>query len=240
MSSSSVATRRSDAEASRARILGAARALFSAHGSSEVTMADVAARAGVSRATVFNHFGSKHALVEAVTEGVFLGYESILERALAERGTPVPVLLRALFLVMGRGIEQDPGFYRTVFREISRVTLGLEEGGVAQRARRRSLDCLVHLLTRGQARGELRADLDAERMAGAFDSLVFGTITQWLYDDACGSLTERMVTAVRIFLEPAATAKALGDETLEHEPEPELWLGEDPAFGPVEPAQEDS
>ena len=81
--------RRSDAQDSRRRILEAARVRFAERGSAEVTMAEVALLAGVSRATVFNHFGSKHGLVEAVTETVFAGYESILERALASRTTPV-------------------------------------------------------------------------------------------------------------------------------------------------------
>jgi len=52
----------------RIRIVDAARRLFANHGFDEVTMAEVAAAAGVARATVFNHFGSKHALVEAITE----------------------------------------------------------------------------------------------------------------------------------------------------------------------------
>jgi AcrR family transcriptional regulator len=174
------ALRRSDAEDSRQRILEAARERFGAQGSSEVTMAEVAEAAGVSRATVFNHFGSKHSLVEAVTERVFAGYESILDRALADRATPIPVLVRALFSLMGRGIEGDRAFYRSVFREIARVNLGLEEGGVAQQARQGAVERLIHLLTRGQARGELHARFDPEDLATAFDSLVFGTITHWL------------------------------------------------------------
>jgi len=171
-------------------------------------MAEVAAAAGVSRATVFNHFGSKHALVEAVTGAVFEGYEGILENAVAARKTPVPVLVRELFELMGRGIESDRRFYRTVFREIARVNLGLEEGGLAQQARQRAIERLIHLLTRGQARGELLTTLDVEDLAVAFDSLVFGTISHWLYDDSSEPLDRRMLCAANIFLGPVATASA--------------------------------
>ena len=195
-------------EDSRTRILEAAHSLFGEQATGEVTMAEVAAAAGVSRATVFNHFGSKHALVEAVTESVYAGYEAILDNALADRETPIPVLVRALFEVMGRGIENDRRFYRSVFREVARVTVGLEEGGVAQRARQRAVARLIHLLTRGQALGQLVTNLDAKDLALAFDSLVFGTITHWLYDDSSQPLSERMLRAADVFLGPVAVAAA--------------------------------
>ena len=56
----------------RGRILVAAQQLFADHGPDEVTMTEVAKEAGVARATVFNQFGSKHALIEAITENVLL------------------------------------------------------------------------------------------------------------------------------------------------------------------------
>jgi AcrR family transcriptional regulator len=81
-------------------------------------MGEVAELAGVVRATVFNHFGSKGALVEAITEGVLDAWAGILENALADETTSTPTLVRALFEHMGFGIEQFHGFYRGVFREI--------------------------------------------------------------------------------------------------------------------------
>ncbi len=207
---------------SRTRILEAARELFGEQGAGGVTMAEVAEAAGVSRATVFNQFGSKHALVEAITEAVYAGYEAILDNALADRKTPVPVLVEALFELMGRGIELDRRFYRAVFREIGRITLGLEEGGIAQQARLGAIERLVHLLTRGQARGELISDLDPQDLATAFDSLVFGTITHWLYDDASQPLTERMLRAARLLLGPVAEPSTPAYTG----PRPDLWLPE--------------
>jgi AcrR family transcriptional regulator len=208
---------------SRTRILEAARMLFSERGSGGVTMAEVAEAARVSRATVFNQFGSKHALVESITESVFVGFEGILDNALADRESPTPVLVRALFEIMGRGIENDQRFYRAAFREVSRVSLGLEEGGCAEQARRRAVERLVHLLTRGQARGELHTGTDAEDLAIAFDSLVFGTITHWLYDDASKPLPERMLRAAEIFLGPVATEP----QAEYHGPAPNLYVVSD-------------
>jgi AcrR family transcriptional regulator len=184
----------------RARIVDAARRLFAEHGFDEVTMAEVAAAAGVARATVFNHFGSKHALVEAITEDVIAYYDRMLQNALADTVTPTPVLVRALFDEMGTGIEEDRRFYRGVFREIAKVRLGLDEGGIGERAGAATVELLVKLLARGQARGELHRTHRAEDLASAFDSLVNGTITHWLYGDVAESLRERMGRAAEVFL----------------------------------------
>lgn len=50
----------------RERLLDAATDLLPEHGYARLRMADVASRVGVSRQTVYNEFGSKSALVQAV------------------------------------------------------------------------------------------------------------------------------------------------------------------------------
>jgi AcrR family transcriptional regulator len=192
----------------RARIVDAARRLFAARGVDEVTMAEIAVEASVARATVFNHFGSKHALVEAITEDVIAYYQGMLTNALADTRTPTPVLVHALFDQMGAGIEEDRRFYRGVFREIAKVRLGLDEGGMGQQAGERALALLVELLGRGQQRGELGTAHRAEDLASAFDSLVNGTISHWLYGDASEPLRERMRRAADVFLAGAASGRA--------------------------------
>jgi AcrR family transcriptional regulator len=156
------------------------------------------------RRLAFNHFGCKHALVEGITEGVLAYYQGMLANALADRETPVPVLIRSLFEQMGLGIEEDRRFYRSVFREIAKLRLGLDEGTAGQRAGRAALESLVHLMTRGQARTEITRQHRPEDLASAFDSLVNGTITHWLYDDTSESLQSRMRRAADIFLRAAA------------------------------------
>lgn len=209
------AKRRAD---QRAVLLEVARQLFAERGPEEVTMAEVAAAAGVARATVFNYFGSKHALIEGITEDVLRGYQTLLEGVLAERDEPVPTLLRRLFDLMGVGIEDDRHFHRAVFREIAKLSLGIDEGGPGQRARELNLERLLHLMTLGQARGELSSDHRPEDLASAFDALVFGTITHWLYDDASEPLQARMARAVEVFLSGAGTGTP--DDRLHAAPSP--------------------
>ena len=55
-------------EDTRARILAAAREVFERNGTRGTTTREVAERAGVNEATLFRHFGSKRALLDAMRE----------------------------------------------------------------------------------------------------------------------------------------------------------------------------
>jgi AcrR family transcriptional regulator len=217
-----IAPRSQGRDRQRERILDAARALFASRGFDAVTMSDVADQAGVVRATVFNHFGSKGALVEAITEGVLGAWEGMLERALADERSSTPALVRALFDQMGLGIEQFHGFYRGVFREIMKIQVGLDEGGLAERASERALERLARLLARGQQRGELSRAFEIADLVSAFMSLANGTITRWLYDEAQGSLRERMKSAAEILLRPVAEGRTREERLPELLPATEL------------------
>jgi AcrR family transcriptional regulator len=65
-----ISTQRSHAgvEETRAKILAAARELFERNGTRGTTTREVADRAGVNEATLFRHFGSKRALLDAMRE----------------------------------------------------------------------------------------------------------------------------------------------------------------------------
>jgi AcrR family transcriptional regulator len=189
----------------RERILDAASSLFASRGFETVTMAEIANLGGVARATVFNHFGSKGALVEAITKSVFDYYALLLESALADTRTSTPRLVRALFDTMGFGIEQFHGFYRGVFREIMKIQVGLAEGGAAAKAREHALAKVERLVARGQERGDLSRDFAPNDLAVAIDSLANGTINHWLYEDTSGSLRDRMRRAADVFLGPVAS-----------------------------------
>lgn len=165
-------------------------------------MADIAAEADVARATVFNYFGSKHTLVEAITETVLVNYLALLDEALEDVTTPTGPLLRTLYESMGKGIESERQFFRSVFREIVRIQLGLDEGSVAQRAVEEAMSRLTRLVERGLERGELNGAFDPETIARAFRALASGTITHWLYSDSSEPLPARMRLAADVFLSP--------------------------------------
>ncbi len=192
----------------RQRVLAAAGELFADRGFDDVTMAEIATAAGVARATVFNYFGSKHALVEALTETVLEVFREMLDNALADETEPTPDLVRHLYEQMAIGIESQRGFFRGIFREIARIQLGLDEGLVAQRATDEAQARLQRLVERGQVRGDLNDTLAADAVARAFRSLANGTITGWLYTENAGSLLDLMRAAADVFLSSVARVPA--------------------------------
>lgn len=191
-------------ERSRAHIIEAARSLFAEHGFESVSMDDVASAAGVSRTTVFNHFPTKQALLEGVTERILERYGQLLAQSLRSTETTVVDRVQRLFGDMGRGVASESRLHRAVFREISRVMLTPGEPSRAFAARREAIQRLTHLMTQGQAAGELRTDVTAQHLASAFDSLVFGTVTFWMMEPS-DPLPARMKRAAELFLDMAAS-----------------------------------
>lgn len=96
-------------EATRSRVLGAARALFEERGYHDVGLEEIGAAAGVSRQAVYLHFGSKaQLLVELfgwVEEQEHLG--DLLAPVLAE-----PDAVEALSLLVDAHARFEPGIAR--------------------------------------------------------------------------------------------------------------------------------
>jgi AcrR family transcriptional regulator len=74
---------RADAARNRARVLDAARELFAERGAANVTMEDVARRAGVAKGTLFHRFGDRSGLAQALVDE----HERALQDAIL-RGPP--------------------------------------------------------------------------------------------------------------------------------------------------------
>jgi AcrR family transcriptional regulator len=72
---------RADARRNREKVLAAARAVFSEHGR-DAQMDDVARRAGVGVGTVYRHFPTKEALIEALMVAAFEAIAAEAEAAL--------------------------------------------------------------------------------------------------------------------------------------------------------------
>ncbi len=139
-------TRRRDPEASRARIMQAATALFCAQGYGATTTAEIASRARVSEGTVFHHFPTKRELLAAVGERAAEALSRAVFREDDLAGPPdVEALIRRLFAYAG---ENEP-LYRVFVMDGDAADLAhgfarKQEGVVRELANR-----LAHWSARG-------------------------------------------------------------------------------------------
>jgi AcrR family transcriptional regulator len=153
---------RADAVRNRERVLTAARELFARDGR-QVQMEGVARHAGVGVGTVYRHFPTKEALVDAVATRRWEEILAYMESECAPLPDPGEAVARVLRHA-GEVQERDLAFCDCV----EEMTGGNGHAGEAF-AR---VDALMgELVTRGREAGVLRADLTNERMGGVFCGL---------------------------------------------------------------------
>jgi AcrR family transcriptional regulator len=138
-------------------IVRAGREVFSAFGFEGATTTEIAARAGVSEATVFTYFRGKRELCERVIAD---WYDEII--AAMERGLPRDEPIRAQFDYLVRThlklfLEQGTGMCALVLTEGRTRAQGFSDAVLP--LQRRYTAPLMDVLARGQASGAIRADV---------------------------------------------------------------------------------
>ena len=141
--------RRADAERSVARILDAA--LDALTSDPEASMAEIARRAGLVRATLYVHFPTRESLIEAVTERAIAEVTQTMAAAEPDRDDPAKALQRVL---------------TAAWRELGRfhALVGINAGqppAELRRLHRRVFALLQPLIERGQHTGAFRPDVPA-------------------------------------------------------------------------------
>ena len=141
--------RRADAERSVARILDAAVDALASD--PEASMAEIARRAGVVRATIYVHFPTRESLIAAVTERAIADVMQAMAAAEPERGDPAEALHRVLtagWRELGR------------FHALVGINTRLPHAELRRR-HRPVLALLQPLIERGQRAGAFQSDVPA-------------------------------------------------------------------------------
>jgi AcrR family transcriptional regulator len=153
------------AERTRRRILEAAGRCFADLGYAKSTVEEIARAAAVSKALVYTHFHGKEELLEAVFEGTLEEWSAFTWAAI-EREDDGKVST-ALGIMHRASIEyaRDHPLLRSLFNREHTTALAPHLRPFARRTQEEWRQRLVSLIERGIASGELRSDLDAQRIA---------------------------------------------------------------------------
>ena len=163
-------------------LIEAATALFAERGYRETSVQAIAARAGVSRGSIFWHFESKEGLLWAVAARAFEAWETevlvpdvgkatgieAISRALAahrrfltERGEDLRLFYVLMFEALGPRPELAPEFAK-LHANLRSMTVGWVQQAIEA--------------------GEIRADVDARAVVTMITGALGGIAYQWLLD----------------------------------------------------------
>lgn len=130
----------------RQEIIKAARKLLSHFGPSKTSVEEIAREAGLSKATVYNHFSGKEAIVAGVIEYERKVFSEKLNAAVESADDPVAGL-RAYFVTHSRETKQIHDYYKLGIEEITdympQVAKAFEAG------RKHELSLLRKILEKG-------------------------------------------------------------------------------------------
>jgi AcrR family transcriptional regulator len=192
------------------RIISVAESLFKAHGFDRTTMDDIAEKAEISRATLFNYFPSKEALL--LPWGREILEQQIQPQLTAYLSTqPATVqVLQLLFSQMSESLRAFPDVVRAFVREASKsfdpAYTGVADLGVQE--------VLIQVLRYGQERGEVRTDIPLEHIACYLSALQTSLLFRLLEKDAPGDAQQeigRLLAFIEGGLSPKSTTLHQGD-----------------------------
>jgi len=161
---------------SRARILAAARDLFTEHGFDGATLRAIAARAGMGASSLYRHIRSKE---ELLIDDLAARQEEAWRqfRANDDRNNPTRDRVLAFFAEQHRLLSEDPDFTTIALRalthpeaRVSRRVLALHD---------RTIGLLAEILQIGRVRGDLARETDLLLASRALFHVALGARIAW-------------------------------------------------------------
>ncbi len=131
----------------------------------EASLGDVAKLAGLTRATLYRHFGSRENLIAALREDALACAHDVIAGARIDEGTAVEALGRVV-----TGIISFGGRFRPLLVE------GAARDPEFLRQRQEAFAPVAAIVARGQQSGEVRTDVSAQWVATALTALMAAAV----------------------------------------------------------------
>lgn len=184
------------AQRTRKSLFDAAARLFVEHGYENTTMSDIAAAAGASRRTAFNHFPNKGDIammwVRQIADQAVVDVATVTREDVAEG-------IRGYFRVISEAVESEP--------ELSRqMMLGWTAALGPALYESQLLSDVTPFLQDGQERGQIDARVDVAVAARALSDVLQGAVFRWVREPDT-VLHERVDSAIVLVLRAVVTAR---------------------------------
>jgi AcrR family transcriptional regulator len=159
----------------RDQVVDVARRLFGERGTTDVSMDDIAAEAGVARSTVYVYFASRDELLRACLKGM---HNQLLDDIAVtwEEDTEPAHRLERLIQGMLERIDDDPAFFRLALVVQGSMTLGGEALGTELAQIGLNIARLISdLVVDGVAQGIFR-DIDPDQATALIGQQIYGAM----------------------------------------------------------------
>ncbi|MCQ4638388.1 TetR/AcrR family transcriptional regulator [Anaerovorax odorimutans] len=160
----------------RARILRASRRLFSSKGYESTTIEDVADRAEVSKATLYNYFPNKESLLIGIAEEELEQVGDLISKDLKDEKNAVEKIRQALELLIVDSIR-----YISLARKITYLNSCEESPLYATRMD--MIRLFEELVMEGQAQGTLRKDIKTSDIVDIIMGIYLMSQFEWSHID---------------------------------------------------------
>lgn len=171
--------RASNKARTRAAILEASLTCIIERGAQATTMDQIAAMANVARATLFNYFPGKTAIIQALVTESDAGFFKAIERWRAEPGLGTGARLLGLFAATALYLQHAPARKRALVA-LSWLNWAEQDSGARIQATRAAFTLL---LEQGRASGELPPSLDLARAADVICATYMGLVNSWWIEE---------------------------------------------------------
>ena len=174
--------RRSQKEATRARVLSAARDLFDRHGYQGTTIREIARHAGVAVGSVFTTFASKGEILSEVMQARLDPLYAEIDRVMPHLRGSTADRLRTMFAVH---FEFEAQHVRLFMSHIAAAyDWTLTEGARPYGRNARLQQAIRVTLLKGQAEGDVRLDVDLQEVVDLLMSAYAWTYRLVITNDA--------------------------------------------------------